>query len=247
VKRAATLVVSAMLVACSEDPSVELRKDLERLKTERVEIKAVEKAQAELGEVTARIEAARRVNEEKLAALPPLEQKRDALKAVAGAERAKIPGLEAEKTQAQEDTKRAIDTAELLDAKIARAQARGAWVRDQIAGVVRELRPGDPQWAMDRRLGTLRELMARYHKEWAADPVLSDASAELMAVGRPEVPPEKAREVADRIGARLTAIYDLPPPGVALTPPAPSSPAAPPAPAPAASSTTPQPAENATP
>ena len=203
------LLAALALLACAPDPSPELKKEIERIKAERVDVKSVEKARAELAELEPRIEAARKANEEKAAALPPLERSRDAARAAAAAERARIPGLEAEQKQALEGAKRALETAQELDQKIARAQARARWARDQLGVVLRELRANDPDWATERRLGTLRELMGRLHTEWSADPVLADAAAELMAVGRPEVPPAKARDVASRIGDRFTAIYEL--------------------------------------
>ncbi len=208
-RRATSLLAAVVLLACGPDPSLELKKDIERLKAERVEARAVEKARAELAEFEPRIDAAHRTNEEKAAALPPLERKRDAMKAAAAAERTTIPVLEAEQQRALEAAKDALETAQELDQRIARARARAGWAHDQLGVVLRELRPNDPSWATERRLGTLRELMDRLHKEWSADPVLANAAAELVAVGRPEVPAAKAREVASRISERFTGIYEL--------------------------------------
>jgi len=208
-KRATLLLAAIVLLACGPDPSPELKKDIERLKAERVEVKAVEKAHSELAELAPKIDAARTANEEKAAALPPLERKRDALKAEGAAERSRIPVLESEQKQALEAAKSAFETAQELDQRIARARARAGWAHDQLGAMLRELRPNDPSWATERRLGTLRELMDRLHKEWSADPVLADAAAELVAVGRPEVPAAKAREVASRISERFTSIYGL--------------------------------------
>jgi len=213
-------LAGAALVACGADPSEDLRKDIARLEKDHVETKAVEKVNAELAEVAARIADAERQLEEKTGAVVALEHERDALRAETAAERAKLPGIESERKQALEDAQRALETAAKLDGEIARARARGAVVREQISSLVQEIRPSDPEWATQRRLGTLRELMGRYRDEWAKDPAFSDAAAELVAVGRPEVAPEKAREVAQRIGTRLTRIYELPPPGVPLEPPA---------------------------
>lgn len=207
-------LAGAALLACGADPSEELRKDIERLEQSRVETKAVEKVNAELAEVAARIADAERQLEEKTVAVASLERRRDALRAETAAEREKLPGIEAERKQALDDAQRALETAAKLDGEIARARERGAVVREQISSLVQEIRSSDPEWATRRRLGTLRELMGRYRDEWPKDPALAAAAAELVAVGRPEVAPEKAREVAQRIGARLTRIYDLPPPGV---------------------------------
>lgn len=221
-RRAGVLVsalAGAALLACGADPSEELREDIERLEKARVETKAVEKVNAELAEVAARIADAERQLEERSGAVASLERRRDALRAETAAERARLPEIESERKQVQGDAQRALETAAKLDGEIARARARGAFVREQISGLVREIRPSDPEWATQRRLGTLRELMGRYRDEWAKDPALADAAAELVAVGRPEAAPEKAREVAQRIAARLTRIYDLPPHGVPLEPP----------------------------
>jgi len=208
-RRATPLLAAVVLFACGPDPSLELKKDIERLKAERVEARAVEKARAELAELEPRIDAARRTNGEKATALPPFERKRDAMKAATAAERARIPELEAEQKRALEGAISALEAAQELDQRIARVRARAGWARDQLGVVLRELRPNDPSWATERRLGTLRELTDRLHKEWSTDPVLADAAAELVAVGRPEVPPAKAREVASRISQRFTDIYEL--------------------------------------
>jgi hypothetical protein len=205
-------------LACGPDLAAEKQQEIEKLKAERVERVAVEKATGELAEVEARIAQAKEALAAKQAALAPLERSRDTLRAAAASERAKLPALAAAQAEALAEAKQALETAQQLDQRIERMQVRALRARDQMTLLVREIRPGDAAWATERRLATLREIVARFHTEWGDDPVLKDSAAELMAVTRPEVPPEKGREVASRVAARLTRIYALPESGAAASP-----------------------------
>jgi len=213
VKRAFCAMVWLFVVACGGDQDREaaLKKEIEQLKTERVEIAAVEKAKAEVAAVEARLEAARQENTAKQASLADLEKKRDVRRRAASSERERTAKLGTEKAQALEQAKQAVEAAQQLDQKIAHAQARALWARDQLALFAHEIQPEDAAWATTRRLAALREFVARTHKEWGDDPELSDSAAELESVGGADhAAAEKARAVAGRLSARFSRIYELP-------------------------------------
>ena len=204
--RIAVAFVALTASACEPDRAPQLRKELEQLKTERVERVAVEKAKAELTEVEARLDSARAANAAKAASLGDLEKKRDGLHRAAAMERERTAHAEADQVQAVEQTQQAVEATQKLDQRIARAQARALWARDQIANFAREIRDGDPAWATERRLASLRDLLSRIQKEWAGDPILASAAAELGATAVPA----RAREIASQLDARFTQIYELP-------------------------------------
>jgi hypothetical protein len=214
------LVLLFGIFACGEpERSAELRKELAQLKTERVERAAVSKAQTEVLELEARLEAMRQQNTERAEALGVLARRRDGLRINAAAERARAVRLVAEGTLALEQTKQAGEAAQELEQRISKAQSRARLARDQVTVFARELRPEDPAWATERRLASLRELVIRLEKEWAGDPVLAEAAAELRAAGPSGTEAASASRIAMRLGSRFTAVYDLPRIDVAGAPP----------------------------
>ena len=211
----APLVLGLLLAAGCGEPerAASLRKEIAQIETERVGRDAVEKARAELADVESRLRAARAALEAEAGRPEGISRQHEALRRKAAAERAHAATLTRERATTLEEAQRALEEAQALDQKIARAQARALWARDQVALLAREIRPEDPAWATGRRLVTLRELVTRLQKEWAGDPVLEAAVAEVGSAS-----PERAREIASRLGTRFARIYDLPEGGVAAGP-----------------------------
>jgi hypothetical protein len=144
-----------------------------------------------------------------------------ALEAAMQREIARNQKLNEEIQAAQEALKRAAEKQASLEQEVARQKARAQTFVDQAGVLTRELRPEDPDWAVQLRIRTLEEFLTEVGRAWPRDRVLGD-------VGRRPLP-EDARE-ATRLGAelaaqvrdRVTEVYGLgeSPQGAAAEPPA---------------------------
>lgn len=207
-RRAAAIVLACAALACEPDRSAELTKEIAELEKSRVARATLEKAKGETAQAEATLAEAQRALGESRAGITEQEAWVAALDASFAAElerntrlRDRIAELEAEITAA---TQRRGEREE----EVAAARERARAVHDQAAVLARELRPGDPAWARERRIEALRAFQMRLGNEYGHDTGIALVARETL----PADPEEAARVgagLAARASDRLAALYGL--------------------------------------
>jgi hypothetical protein len=193
-----------LLLGCADDRVAQLEAELAKLEKERVPRAAVEEARrdAGCGGGPSSLSGARSARRRSGArATPPRAATRNASDSLSAADSdaALLPALQKNAVREREERAR-------LDREIAAALERARALRDQAALIARQLRPGDPDWATERRLQVLDELTRQASNAYTDDPVLRE-----LARDPPPAAAEQGRERADRLAARLTYVYALNP------------------------------------
>ena len=220
------LALTALLLlaaGCPNEKADALRAEIAKLKEERVETTAIEKAKQEAKESEAALAATLTQLEDANTEVGKRETERDQTRAAIDAETARNARLRGEidavAARAQERAARGQE----LDAQIAAVRERATWVRDQAAVLARELRPDDVAWASKRRLDSLAEFSERVAKEYADDPVAAEVAQQAVRADAPSA--EQVRsgaEQAARLRDRFATVYELPSPEVAKSAEAPA-------------------------
>ncbi len=211
-KRRAAALVLACVLGCGDDPRDGLASDIAKLKQERVEKGMEENAVREADAAEASLARAKAALDARRTAAAAVEAKRDALRAELEREAARGTALEADARRQDARAQSAMKEAEELEGRLAAERQRAARLRDQAAVLAREMRPGDPAWAVERRMQSLRQLLAHLAQQYPADPVLAELAQEKPS-------PEAAAAAAMRARDRLNAVYDLAAPEIAAPPP----------------------------
>jgi len=210
------LVLCILLAGCGPDRVAEVNAEIEKLKAERVEASVVSAARSEA-------EAAEKQLAETKAALEPLQAEGKRL-ATRKAELEATLGKEAELTQrdreetaaTQQATAAALAETEKKDGEIALVQQRAMGVREQAAVLAREIRPGDPPWATERRVKTVAEFIAKVARDYPDDPVVAElAQPDGESASDPDEAGALASQKAARLRDRFTKVYKLDTPEVA--------------------------------
>lgn len=220
------LALGFALAGCGPDPRVApLQAEIAALEGERVEPNAVERAKADADAASADMEQARAKRDALGEHLGALRQEIASLEAAISRESRSTVAEYAAATALEEQLRNAATRGRALDERIAEIRARAELRRDQVALLAKEIRPNDPAWAIERRVRTLDELLAKLLEEYPDDRVLADVAAKRQS-GLRAKPDERdtSHAAADAVRVRdhLTGAYDLgsvPTPAVATAAP----------------------------
>jgi chromosome segregation ATPase len=235
VKPVALALIALLLLAagCPNEKADALRAEIAKLKDERVETSAIEKAKQETKEAEAQLAATLTQLEDANTEFAKREAERDQTRAAIDAELARNERLRGEIDAVARRAQERAARGQELDAQIAAVRDRATWVRDQAAVLARELRAEDVAWASKRRLDSLAEFSERVAKEYADDPVAADVARQPIRADEPT--PEQVRAgaaQAARLRDRFATVYELPSREVAASEAAPTEDAAASTPAP---------------
>jgi len=218
------LVLACALLAivplgCRNERAEALQAELAKLKEERVETAAVEKARADADAEASAIAAARSELEAVRTDLAAREAERDRLRGAIEAEAQRAEHLQAEIAAVGARAIAAAQRGQELDADLARVRTRAAWAHDQADVLAREIRPGDPAWATARRLGALADFAGRLAQEYPGDPTVVAIAHEAVRAEQPtRAQAEAAAAQAAALRDRFASVYELEPPAVAAAP-----------------------------
>jgi len=208
------LLLCLLALGCEPDRVAEVNAETEKLKAERVEASVVSAARSEgdaaehrLADAKATLDALQK----DAARLGDRKKALDAALAHEGelAERARTDTASTQQATATEQA----DT-EKKDGEIALARSRAMGVREQAAVLAREIRPGDPAWATERRARAVKEFIAKVAREYPEDPVVADL-AQPEDTADPVEAGALAAQKAARLRDRFTRVYNLDTPEVA--------------------------------
>jgi len=210
------IVLCVLLAGCGPDRVAEINAEMEKLKAERVEASVVNTARSEA-------EAAEKRLAETKAALAPLEAegkrlgaRKAELEATMTKEVELVERARGELAATQQATAAELAETERKDGEIAQVQLRAMGVREQAAVLAREIRPGDPLWATERRVKTVREFIAKVARDYPSDPVVAElAQPDGESVADPVEAGALAAQKAARLRDRFTRVYNLDTPEVA--------------------------------
>ncbi|HXK21505.1 MAG TPA: hypothetical protein VMS55_02390 [Myxococcota bacterium] len=229
------LVLLAVLGAssgCAPDRAPELRKEIAKLEEERSPTDAVEKAKADADAAEAQLAARNQELEQARAALSGFEADVKRTSAALDEEVQRNQDLRSQIDEAGQRALAASKRSEELVAQIAQERARAGYLRDRAETLAHELRPEDPDWANQRRVLGLSQLLAETVRTYPDDPVLVElAHTHLEASKKPDV--ARAATLARSLSDRLCGVYALDTSSVATGPPAPARAAEPPSAEPA--------------
>lgn len=212
----AALLVAALLVSGCRNEEVEaLRAEIARLREERVERRAVDVAREETAAASAALDERTLQVESLREQLADREAERDRMLAAFQAAVARNASLVAGVEAAAAEAQAAAAEGQQLDAEIERARERARYVWSQSDVLARELRPGDPPWATERRVRALAEFLERVQQDHPDDPVVEALADDARALDprEPGVATDGAA-LAARLRERFAAVYELPPPDV---------------------------------
>lgn len=206
-----------IFVGCGADPVAEIEAEIAALDEKRVAVADVEKAREEA-------DATERAVALKLEQVVEAEQRekdvlarRDALARAVEEEEARlqgsVPNTDALRAMTDDATKKASQ----LVAEIAAAREAARRVRDQAAALERQFQPGDAQWATERRLQVLHDLIAQARTRYSKDPVvrrLAEHEGDSIPAWDLKRAVEAGRERAARLRERMTEVFALDDPGL---------------------------------
>ncbi|HBZ70540.1 MAG TPA: hypothetical protein DEP35_12750 [Deltaproteobacteria bacterium] len=219
------LLLCALLVACGPDRVAEIDAEIEKLSAERVELSVVTAARSEADAAEHRLAEAQagldRVREEG----KRLANEKAQLEAAIAHEGELVEQARGEIAAAQQATATELAEIDKKDGEIAQARARAMGVREQAAVLAREIRPGDPAWATERRVKSVQEFIAKVARDYPDDPVVAElARSDEQPSADPAEAGALAAQKAARLRDRFTRIYDLETPEVSAGAKAPAAP-----------------------
>jgi hypothetical protein len=218
------MLVVACLVGCGSDRVAEINAEIQKLSAERVEASVVSAARSEAAAAERRLAETKAALEPLRAEAKQLAGRKAQLEAALAHEGELAEHARAETAATQQATAAELAEAEKKDGEIAQARARAMGVRQQAAVLAREIRPGDPAWATERRVKSVTEFIAKVAHDYPDDPVVADlAFFGDESVNDPVEAGALAAQKAARLRDRFTRVYDLDTPDVAAGESAPSS------------------------
>ena len=216
---------------CAPDRAPELRKEIAKLTDERSPTDAVDKAKADAEAAEAQLAARNQELEQARAAVSRFEAEVTRASADLDHEVQRNQDLRTRIDEAGQQTIAASKRSAELVAQIAQERDRARYLRDRAETFARELRPADPDWATERRVLGLSQLLAEAVRTYPDDPVLAALEhSQVEASKKPDA--ARAATLARSLSDRLCGVYALDTASVASGPPAPATAAAPPPPEP---------------
>jgi hypothetical protein len=216
VKGAAWILVCAWLAGCGPDRVAEINAEIAKLTAERVEASVVTAARSEADAAEQRLAATQVALEPLRAEGKRLAARKAQLLATVAHEGELTEHARAEIAATQQATAATVAETEKKDGEIVQAQSRAMAVREQAAVLAREIRPGDPPWATERRVKSVTEFLAKVSRDYPDDPIV----AELARSGEESTSADSleagalAAEKAARLRDRFTRVYGLDAPEV---------------------------------
>jgi hypothetical protein len=211
---ASVLLLCVVVVGCEPDRVAEVSAEIEKLKADRVEASVVSQAHSEadaaehrLGETKATLDQLRK----EAVGLGAREKELEAALAHEAelTEHARTDAATARQAAAAEQAE-----TEKKDREIGLARSSAMGVREQAAVLAREIRPGDPAWATERRVKAVTEFIAKVAREYPDDPVVAELAQPEDAADPVEAGALAAQKAA-RLRDRFTRVYNLDTPDVA--------------------------------
>jgi len=216
VKSAARILAIALLAGCGSDRVDEIHAEIEKLTAERVENSVVSAARSEADAAEKWLTETQSALEEQRAAGKKLAEQKAQLLAAATHEGELTEHARAEILTTQQATAAQLAEADKKDGEIAQVRARAMAIREQAAVLAREIRPGDPAWAMERRVKSVTEFIAKVAKAYPDDPVVAElAQPEAGSASDPVEAGALAAQKVARLRDRFTRVYNLDTPEVA--------------------------------
>ncbi len=214
---AARILVCAWLVGCGSDRVAEIHAEIEKLRAERVDASLVSAARSEADAAEQHLAATQAAVAEQQAEGKRLADQKLQLLATVAREAELTEHVRSEIAETQQATALEVAETEKKEGEIVQARSRALAVREQAAVLARELRPGDPPWATERRVKSVREFLAKVSREYPDDPVVADLarSGEESATEGSADAGALAAEKAARLRDRFTRVYGLDAPEVA--------------------------------
>jgi chromosome segregation ATPase len=172
-RRGLALALAALfVVACGEDRATPLKAEIAKLKKERVPVDQLHTAEKEADEGEAqRTEALAKADRDE-AAVTASKAELERLRAGLQSETDRNAALRAE-LDARVDANNTEATA--LDAAETRAGERRReldTLRDQAKALIKQMRPGDPEWAMLRRYAVITDYSHRASAQLESEPAV---------------------------------------------------------------------------
>ena len=201
-------------LGCEPDRVAEVNAETEKLKAERVEASVVSAARSEADAAEHRLADAKATLDQLQKDAVRLGDRKKALDAGLAHEGELAGRARTDTASTQQATATEQADTEKKDGEIALARSRAMGVREQAAVLAREIRPGDPAWATERRVRAVKELIAKVAREYPEDPVVAD-------LAQPEDTPDPveagalAAQKAAQLRDRFTRVYNLDTPEVA--------------------------------
>ncbi|HTF36159.1 MAG TPA: hypothetical protein VK714_20955 [Myxococcota bacterium] len=210
------MLVVAFVGGCGSDRVAEINAEIQKLSAERVEASVVSAARSEADAAEQRLAETRAALEPLRVEAKQLASRKAQLEAAVVHEGELAEHARADTAATQQATAAERAEAEKKDGEIAQARARAMGVRQQAAVLAREIRPGDPAWATERRVKSVTEFIAKVARDYPDDPVVADlALSGDESVNDPVEAGAIAAQKAARLRDRFTRVYDLDSPDVA--------------------------------
>ena len=224
-KGAAWTLVCALLIGCGPDRVAEINAEIEKLTAERVEASVVNAARSEADAAQKQLAATQAELEPLRAEGKRLADRKAELLGSVAHEAELTERTRAEIAATQQATAAAVAETEKKDGEIVQARSRALAVREQAAVLAREIRPGDPPWATERRVKSVTEFIAKLSRAYPDDPIVAELahSGEDSTAGDSLEAGALAAEKAARLRDRFTRVYGLDTPEVAAGEKAPAA------------------------
>jgi hypothetical protein len=192
----------------------EINAETEKLAAERVELSVVTAAHAEADAAEHRLAETKTALAKLQEDGKQLADRKTQIEAAVAHETELTERARSEIVATQQATAAENADTQKKDDEIAQVKARAMAVRQQAAVLAREIRPGDPAWATERRVRSVTEFIEKVARSYPDDPVVaelahSDESTDPVEAGA------LAAQKAARLRDRFSRVYDLAVPEVA--------------------------------
>ncbi|HME71555.1 MAG TPA: hypothetical protein VKM54_17040 [Myxococcota bacterium] len=211
---AAAVLLCVFLAGCEPDRVAEINAEIEKLTAERVEASVVSAAHSEAEAAEHRLAETRGALDQLREEAKRLGDRRKELEAAVARESELTERARADTATTQQATAAELAETEKKDGEIGLVRASAMGVREQAAVLAREIRPGDPAWATERRVRSVTEFIAKVARNYPDDPVVAELAQPEQSADPVEAAALAAQKAA-RLRDRFTRVYNLDTPEVA--------------------------------
>jgi hypothetical protein len=211
---ASVFLLCVFVVGCEPDHVAEVKGEIEKLKAERVEASVVSQAHSEADAAEKRLAETKATLDQLRKEAVGLGARKKELESALAREAELTEHLRTDTATAQQATAAEQAESEKKDGEIALARSKAMGVREQAAVLAREIRPGDPAWATERRVRAVTEFIAKVAHAYPDDPVVAELAQREDVEDPVEAGALAAQKVA-RLRDRFTRVYNLDAPDVA--------------------------------